>query len=116
MSKEKDTMEKTASVSMTIDQFNQQIDAARDKEFCICAACLSEEGEIFRGHRHSDCFAAMHLRAKKPDKHESQGFITSRGRYVNREEGFKLQLAAGKTSANPGGWVRKGELYSEDLY
>jgi hypothetical protein len=43
-----------------------------------------------------------------------QGFITSRNRYVDREEGLRLQLAAGIESVAPGGY--RGQLFSEDLY
>lgn len=88
-----------------------------NKEICICAAIKLNDGTIVRGHRHSDCFhagVAEHL-----DKNElmigDQGFITSRNRYVTREEGRKLQDAAGIPSASPDGY-QKGTLFSEDLY
>jgi hypothetical protein len=44
-----------------------------------------------------------------------QGFVTSRGRYVGREEGQQLQKAAGLPSACPSGYRAK-LLFSEDLY
>jgi hypothetical protein len=41
--------------------------------------------------------------------------LTSESRFVDRQEGLKLQLAAGIVSAAKGG-CRGDELYSEDLY
>jgi len=94
-----------------------EIESFETGEQIICAACISENGTIFRGHRHSDCIAAMQLRAEKFDnKPEAQGFITSNNRYVTREEAFTIQLNAGISSKNTGGWVVEGELYSKDLY
>jgi len=92
-------------------------------EVCICAAVKSEDGRIFRGHRHSDCFNAMRLREVKPSsKPCAQGFITSKNRYVDRPEGYALQISAGIKSVctegnlAPNGYWANGELYSEDLY
>jgi len=44
-----------------------------------------------------------------------QGFVTSKNRYVSREEGRSLQEAAGIKSAGKDGY-RGNTLYSEDLY
>lgn len=92
-------------------------------EICICAAVKTNTGKVFRGHRHSDCFKAMAVRHLAPsDKPEDQGFITSRNRYVDRAEGYKLQMEAGIESASKEyssaekGYCQKGQLYSEDLY
>jgi hypothetical protein len=43
-----------------------------------------------------------------------QGFVTSRNRFVTREEGMKLQITAGIPSV--GGGYRGNRLFSEDLY
>lgn len=86
------------------------------KEICICAAVKSVDGKIFRGQRHSDCMQAIlsrHLEIS--EEMDSQGFITSTGRYVTRVEGRKLQEAAGIKSIDPDGY-RGNTLYSEDLY
>lgn len=42
-----------------------------------------------------------------------QGFITNKGRFVNREEAFQIALKAGQINENAG--VDR-ELFSEDLY
>lgn len=49
------------------------------------------------------------------ETNEQQGFITSRNRYVLREEARSLQEAAGLPSVDPGGY-RYNILFSEDLY
>lgn len=86
------------------------------KEICICAAVKTECGRIFRGHRHGDCFYAIQRRKLKIAKQpKAQGFITSKNRYVDREEGARLQIEAGIKSAWTGKPV-KGLLFSEDLY
>lgn len=87
------------------------------KEICICAAVKATDGTVVRGHRHGFCMQAIIYMGKQVDRRsEAQGFITSRNRYVTREDGRKLQDAAGIPSADlPDGY--KGDtLFSEDLY
>jgi len=91
-------------------------DALLDPEVCICAAWQTEEGIVFRGHRHSDCRqAAMTAFCRPLRGPEAQGFITSRNRFVDRKEGLRLQIAADIGSHAPGGY-RGEDLFSEDLY
>lgn len=86
-------------------------------EVCICAAVMTECGKIIRGHRHRDCLEGISRRGYFPSTaFEAQGFITSRNRFVDRIEGYKLQILAGVKSANPEGYNSVGWLYSEDLY
>jgi hypothetical protein len=97
------------------------------REVCICAAVRLPDGRVFRGHRHSDCLLTARQAVNagrdereyddvwRPHMGGDQGFVTSRNRYVDREEGLKLQLAAGIKSACPSGY-RVRELFSEDLY
>lgn len=93
------------------------------KEICICAAVKSTTGMVVRAHRHGDCIYLMVTGRVYEDgkqltpskKLEDQGFITSKNRYVTREEGRKLQDAAGIPSASPDGYRGK-TLFSEDLY
>lgn len=87
-----------------------------DKEIVICAAVKATNGKAYRGHRHGDCMHAIITRGLKiSDARDSQGFITSKNRYVTREVGRKLQEAAGIPSADPEGY-RGTTLFSEDLY
>ena len=87
------------------------------KEIIICAAIKTRSGKVFRGHRHSDAIkAAMTEGFKLTDlSFADQGFVTSKNRYVNREEGRKLQDAAGIPSVDREGYRGK-TLFSEDLY
>lgn len=103
--------------------------AHADREICICAALRLPDGRIIRGHRHGDCIRTAEALVRWQNDPESgvngpawhpsmscdQGFVTSRGRYVGREEGLALQQAAGIPSACRSGY-RARELFSEDLY
>lgn len=89
-------------------------------ETCICAAVRLDDGRIFYGHRHHNAMASA-----REHGHDAlvaqrmQGFVTTRGRFVDREEGMRLQLAAGIPTADPhrvGRYVEGGKLFSEDLY
>lgn len=83
-------------------------------EICICAAVRLMDGLVVRGHRHHDCLRAAGEMKRIP-LGAAQGFITSRGRFVDRREAMQLQLAAGIVSADEGGYRGDG-LFSEDLY
>lgn len=86
-----------------------------DLEICICAAIKGiREGRIVRGHRHNHCLRTAFEMMVDPTM-ATQGFVTSKGRFVDRTEGLALQLAAGIESVAPGGY-RGDKLYSEDLY
>lgn len=95
----------------------------QSKEVVICAAVKSTTGVIVRGHRHGDCIYGMVSGRIMKDgkklipgrKQEDQGFITSKNRYVTREEGRILQDAAGIKSVAERGY-EGNTLYSEDLY
>ena len=89
-------------------------------EVCICAAIKMSDGYIARGQRHGDCIKHINERYTYLGKGVTwggsvQGFITGHNRFVTREEGRKLQDAAGIKSADPEGY-RYDTLFSEDLY
>lgn len=87
-------------------------------EVCICAAIrFDADGEVFRGHRHDDAILAAGKAGKTRGEiaMSDQGFITSRNRFVSREEGARLQREAGIPSAQTGQPVND-MLFSEDLY
>jgi hypothetical protein len=87
-----------------------------NQEICICAAVKTDQGEVYRGHRHADCIKAILDRQKKIGRYaEAQGFITSLNRFVTREEGRILQNNAGIKSADQEGY-KGNTLFSEDLY
>ena len=85
------------------------------KETCICAAIKTTCNQVIRGHRHHDCISIAMANMLDPIGLEGQGFVTSTGRYVDRLEGYQLQVAADIESVARGGY-RGVRLFSEDLY
>lgn len=87
-------------------------------EFCICAAVKTTDGRIIRGHRHDGAMqTAWNMKLTLvPYTEDQQGFVTSKGRYVNREEAAALQRAAGIKTVDPTRIDFPDELLSEDLY
>ena len=88
-------------------------------EKIICAA-VKIYGKVFLGHRHCHCNDAANgelswiMNRQEILKLESiEGFMTSEGRFVGREEAWKIAETAGQIIKQSGG---KGTLYSEDLY
>jgi len=67
------------------------------KEFILCAA-IDYNGVIISGHRHGDCYETLEAlvgkieTSKLPDRNK-QGFLTSKNRYVNREEAWVIAKA-----------------------
>ena len=98
------------SIAQALTQLNA-IDKKVDKEICICAAIICEDGTIIRGHRHGDCFKATEKMIGRG--FGSQGFITSKNRYVTRKEGAELHKDMISVWTNK---PIKDPLCSEDLY
>lgn len=87
------------------------------REYIVCAAMLMDNGDIVTGVRHySPDMRAIMSKAYGSEYHKSvkeQGFITQRGRFVNRLDAWVL--------AEKNGQIRRevstpGTLYSENLY
>lgn len=107
-----------------ICQLSQEKKIDRSKEYILCAAIRRKEErdcpkiywEQFRdiykielGWRHPDILHRFIVEVSKdPD---DQGFYTSKGRFVTREEGLIIARAAGQV-----GDIIGGVLTSEDLY
>lgn len=102
------------------------------KEYSRTSHNYPTTGLLFCGLRHSDCFTSLHAWADRLtdrekqtihdiQKHQlrgiNQGFLTSSGRYVNREEGYQLAVEAGQIPAKTL-WADGSSpiLFSEDLY
>ena len=90
-------------------------------EKIICAAIRFQE-KVWYGHRHTNALDAMRnelsytmnrQQMKEQEVDRDQGFVTSYGRYVNREEAWKIAHDAGQILHNGN---HHGLLYSEDLY
>ena len=91
-------------------------------EFILCSAikrliprevdCKYYNNDINRieiGFRHHDIL--IRFKWEVSDDAKDQGFFTSHGRFVNREEGYKIALEAGQITEK-----YDKTLYSEDLY
>lgn len=83
-------------------------------EIVICAAVQLPDGRVLRCHRHDDMLGRTGWYGAAWNECE-QGFVTSRNRYVGREEALRIQRMAGIESVAPGGY-RGPDLFSEDLY
>ncbi len=78
-----------------------------------CAAILFGDGLIIAGHRHDVCIEdSIRYRSRADIAEATQGFMTTLGRFVDREEGWTLAIAAGIVIDRPGVKI----LFSEDLY
>ncbi len=93
------------------------------REFCICAAIRMPGGEVIHGHRHNNCYDVVRNRTgealvpREDIVHAKQGFVTSTGRFVDREEGMSIQRDSGRPSRYHKHGEYLGEsLFSEDLY
>lgn len=92
-------------------------------EACVCAA-IKWNDRVWPGMRHGDCMDAMRRELSwdmtgreinNSHMFNEQGFLTSKNRYVTREEALKLHQDAGIPSADKGGY-RQRIMFSEDLY
>jgi len=102
-----------------------------DAEWILCAAIHLDDGEkyphqsvstglVFCGHRHPAIIAQLAAvygdrAARAADgMREAQGFLTSKGRFVNRQEAYEIAVTFGQVT--PGETVRPAALDSSDLY
>lgn len=87
-------------------------------ERCVCAA-VTVGTHVILGHRHHDAMkVAYDGKFTEYVTQDMQGFLTTRGRFVDRVEALALQIAAGIPSADPAkdGGYKHTKLHSEDLY
>lgn len=96
-------------------------------EYIMCAANYYNDGKehlfqpynidkgfVVCGWRHSCCgmvYMALNKEAKRWDNCE-QGFLTTKNRFLTREEGLKLVRETGQLKGD----IIGGELTSEDLW
>ena len=95
------------------------------KEYILCAAIWYKEvnprathrpintpgGVVLCGFRHGDIISqVLPLTGNELGEH-IQGFLTSKNRFVNREEGAEIFIKNGGKLKHS-----KNKLYSEDLY
>lgn len=79
----------------------------------ITAAAIRLDGVVYTGpHHHWIIYYLVRTLNRKPIVGE-QGFMTSLNRYVDREEGAKIAIAAGQITELK---YNKSELFSEELW
>lgn len=79
------------------------------------AAVKSEDGWIFIGKHHADCFhKGFNLSVKMSKKPEDQGFVTSLGRFLGRHEAYNIAMANSQIQER--GVKPHKILFSEDLW
>ena len=91
----------------------------KGKEKILHAAVLTVTGYVVIGKSHGDCFwAGENMGLQMSSKSLHQGFVTNKGRYVNREIAAKIARKAGqidmKDKNRPAKKVRV--LISEDIW
>lgn len=87
-----------------------------DPERILCAASqITQRGDgelyTFCGLRHSDCITLAQKVLKEKITVVCCGFLTSKGRFVDRREGYKIAFAQKQVEEND-----EQYLVSEDLY
>ncbi len=83
----------------------------------IKEAAIQHEGKVFTGRNHPTIGIAMVANGdcKRPYPcGDAQGFVTSTGRFVGREEAMRIALAAGQVVYGDTSG-QKDTLYSEDI-
>lgn len=96
------------------------------KEYILCAAVLRKEPRVVEGrgpyktenndilkieigYRHHDIWERFYDELKIPakDERDTNGFYTSNGRFVDREEAMKIAYEAGQVSEKTAKWTQK---------
>jgi hypothetical protein len=107
---------------MTVKAVAKAVAEARTEERIICSAVKFRD-KVWKGHRHVHALDAMHSELSytmnRKEMLEAQtdkdtGFVTSTGRYVDREEAWYIAKKAGQIIERE--HQREGCLYSEDIY
>lgn len=91
------------------------------KEYIVCAAILRKEvkqdypdyvmSSMEIGFRHHDIYRRFNTEEEVVRKNpKSQGFMTSKGRFVGREEAAEMAFSCGQIEE------KRSTLFSEDIY
>ena len=107
---------------LTSRDMDEMLDRDTTGPECIVRAAVKSGGIAFslpqpaRHHNVMHTLLAMAGDQFGPDQFHDQGFITSRGRYVGREEGKRIAIAAGQLLDPDDAASRGASLYSEDVW
>jgi uncharacterized membrane protein len=86
-------------------------------EFILCSA-IEFNGNIISGYRHVDCinFAIKHIAQNVTRENSICGFLTSKNRFISREDAFKIAKERSQIWHKLHDGVDENILVSEDLY
>ncbi len=86
-------------------------------EFILCSAIM-HNGDVICGYRHSDCIslAQKHIAAVIERDNVVCGFMTSKNRFITRDEAFKIAKKENQIWHKVHDGVDENILISEDLY
>ena len=93
----------------------------KNKEFILCAA-INFNGVIVCGLRHGDCYGIIksllspYISPIDLPLRDEQGFLTSKNRFINREEAFLMAKENNQICHHLFDKDETGTLISEDLY
>jgi hypothetical protein len=88
---------------------------SKGKEIIKHAAVKAENGMIFLGKCHADCFyQGFNVGFEMSSKAKDQGFFTNKGRYVTREQAAVIAKKAGQLKKD--GKRKPAVLLSEDIW
>lgn len=81
----------------------------------IVASAILFDGKVYTGRRHHNVIRTIidTTGAKKVLSSSPQGFLTSDGRFVDREEGARIAIASGQITKLK---FHSTVLFSEDLW
>ena len=90
-------------------------DTLNEPEVLKHAAVRTKDGNILLGKCHADCFhQGANTGIEMSEKALDQGFMSSHGRYLNREEAFLVAVGAEQiTGAGNGGVLGSEDLWSK---
>ncbi len=78
------------------------------------AAVMSDQGWIFLGKCHADCFHQMrNIGISEPKGSFNQGFVTNLGRFVPRNRALDIAVNAGQCERGPADSLISEMLWSE---
>jgi len=66
------------------------------------AATKTVKGNVYQAKNHSDIMSDMMWNNEYPKKEDVQGFVTSTGRFVDRQEAAEIAFEAGQTNSHTG--------------
>ena len=80
----------------------------------ITDAAMMYKGKMFTGRRHYEIIRDIVNECKVKRAKGEQGFVTDKGRFVDRSEALKIAISSGQVEE--GKTINRRHLFSEDLW